>query len=339
MKKLFTLIALVFAVCSMQAQFTRADYPMVGDSEFYTGLDTTGISEGPGGTGLTWDYSAATPTATNLTINYVDPATHPQGSNIPGATVVMNQSDGVYQFLNVTNDSVVNVGELSTTSTACDYPVKQGTLIKFPSNVGALVTDSVEGEYFDGFLTNVTRWGSVTTEVDASGTLITPTITWNNVTRVFSRYVFQDSSWTGAAVSDIFVFRYEWYAAGRRTPVFFTNTRLVSVNAGPFTEERRIWWADTTAVGVEEALSVRGLEVNPNPSEGQARISYELETTEQVNVSLFNLMGERVLVVYSGTQQSGAQKLDLDASSLSAGIYFVRLEAGNSVVNRKVVIH
>lgn len=339
MKKFITLIALVFAVCSLQAQFTRADFPMVGDSEFYTGLDTTGIAEGPGGSGLTWDYSAANIAGTNLSIDYVDPATHPQGGNIPGATMVMNQSDGGYIFLNVTNDSVVNVGELSTTSTDCDYPVMQGTLIKFPASIGATVTDSVVGEYFDGFLTNVTRWGSVTTEVDANGTLITPTITWNNVTRVFSMYTYQDSSWTGAAISDILVFRYEWYAAGRTTPVFFTNTRLVSVNAGPFTEERRIWFADTTTVGVEEALAVRGLEVSPNPSEGQARISYELESTEQVNVSLYNLMGERVLEVYSGTQQSGAQNLDLDASNLSAGIYFVRLEAGNSVVNRKMLIH
>lgn len=312
---------------------------MVGDSEFYTGLDTTGVQEGPGGSGLTWDYSGANIAGTSLGIDYVDPATHPQGNNIPGATMVMSQSDGGYVFLNVTNDSVVNVGELSTTSTDCDYPVNQGTLIKFPSNVGSSVTDSVAGEYFDGFLTNVTRWGEVTTEVDANGTLITPTITWNNVTRVFSMYTYRDSSWTGAAISDIFVFRYEWFAAGRRTPVFITNTRLVSVNAGPFTEERRIWFADTTTVGVNAALAVRGLEVSPNPSEGQARISYDLDATGPVNVALFNLMGERVLDVFSGTQQSGTQNLDLNAENLSAGIYFVRLQAGEAVVNRKVVIH
>jgi hypothetical protein len=337
MKKSFTLIALVLAVCALQAQINRSDLPAIGDSQFYTGLDTTGIVEGPGGTGLTWDYSSATTNSITGTVEYVDPASHPQNSMIPGANLTRVDPDGNYVYYSVDNDSMLIVGEQSITGQPCAYP-SAGTLVRFPANVSDAATDSVNGEYFDGFLTNVTRWGEVTTTVDANGTLITPNATWNNVTRVFQQYTYRDSSWTGAAISDILLFRYEWYAAGRTMPVFITNTRLVSVNGGPFTEERAVWWADTTVVGLEDALSITEMQLAPNPSEGLTTVRYQLENASEVNIGVYNLMGELVREGFSGMQSSGAHSQELDASNLSAGVYFVRLQAGEAVQNRKLVI-
>ncbi|MEM0999861.1 MAG: T9SS type A sorting domain-containing protein [Bacteroidota bacterium] len=337
MKKSFTLIAFVFAAGLLQAQINRSDLPMVGDAQFYTGLDTLGIVEGPGGMGQTWDFSGATLNNTTGTVEWVDPATHPQNGAIPGANLTRVDPNGNYIYYSIDSDSMVVVGEQSITTQPCAYTI-QPTILRFPTTFGTMYTDSINGEYFDGFITNVTRFGRVNVTVDATGTLITPTTTWNNVTRIFKQFTYQDSSWTGAAISDILLFRYEWYAAGRTTPIFFTNTRLVSLNQGPFTEEREVWWADTTAVSLDQSLSATEVKVSPNPTMGRATLSYNLPSTSDVEVGIYNLVGAQVQTAFTGEQVSGVHRLNLDLSTLSKGVYFVRLRAGDSVKNRKLIV-
>ncbi|HHG86397.1 MAG TPA: T9SS type A sorting domain-containing protein, partial [Bacteroidetes bacterium] len=255
----------------------------------------------------------------------------------PTANMAYNSSNGDYRFYAVNADSVVLVGEKSLTGTPCPYS-KVATAIQFPSSLGATVTDSVEGEYFDGLFTNVTRWGSYTTTFDADGTLITPNATWNNVIRVTTTATFLDSSWTGAAISDVLVFRYEWYVPGRRMPVFWTNTQLVSINAGPFTEQRDIFYLDTTAVGIEDQTLEAGLQIYPNPAQDIVRATYVLDAPEQVQVALYDLVGNHVRTVFEGTQSAGGQLVRINTTELSSGMYILKITAGKAVATKKFVL-
>lgn len=321
----------------MNAQFTRADFPMIGDSDIYLGLDTTGISEGPGGMGLTWNFSTGTNNGGNVTVSWVDPANHPQGTMVPGANIVYSVSNGDYRFYNVDANTATLLGEQSLTGTPCPYTTT-ADIINFPSSFGATSTDSVVGEYFDGFLTNATRWGSSTTEFDADGTLVTPNATWNNVVRVTTTADYQDSSWTGAAESEILTFRFEWYVPGRRMPVFWTNTRLVSLNGGAYTEQREIWYVDTNAVAIDDHSLEDGMSIYPNPAQDLVRATYVLDAPAQVDVALYDLVGNRVRTVFSGQQDAGGQLVRLQTEDLSAGMYILQITAGERKASRRLTL-
>ncbi|MEM7038149.1 MAG: hypothetical protein AAF570_14285, partial [Bacteroidota bacterium] len=270
MRKIFTLIALVFAAGPMLAQYTmtRSDFPQIGDSQYYSEADTTGLTPGPGGTGQTWDFSGAVQLGSSLTVNWGDATMHPNGGMFPGSDIVQTFSNE-YNFFASNNDSMVHTGEVSLTGTDLPYS-DPGVLWYFPLNFNDMNSDSVFGEYFDGFLTNANRWGEVSTHFDGDGTVITPFATYNNVNRLYTQGIYQDSSWTGAVNTEVQVFRWEWYQQGRTLPVMSINVRLVSVNAGPFTETTSIWYADSQLVNVDAAIAAAEMQVYPNPTAGNA---------------------------------------------------------------------
>lgn len=70
------------------------------------------------------------------------------------------------------------------------------------------------------------------------------------------------------------------------------------------------------------------LSVFPNPANSSSKISYSLESSSDVKIELFNLMGEKTKLIFSGNQSAGEHTLDVDCAKLSNGIYFVKLAAG-----------
>lgn len=340
MKRFFTLVALALVSGSLMGQFTmnRSDFPMIGDEQYYTVADTTGLSEGPSGTGQTWDFSGATSSGSNVTDRYIDPMTHPNSGDYPNATLTSNPSNGAWRFFIDDNDSIQLNGEFSLLSTPVIYS-DNATLVRFPFNFTDVVTDSLTGQYSDGILTNVTRWGQYITEFDGDGTLITPFATYNNVNRVKTTVLIRDSSWTGAANSDLQIIRYEWYEQGRRMPVMRFNTQAVALNGGSPTVERNIWYADSQLVSIDPALLQSTLQVYPNPAEQLTQVSYSLDAAATVSVKLMDIMGKEVATLMEGEQVAGEHKLQVPTADLPRGLYFIRLEADKSVATRKLMLH
>jgi hypothetical protein len=66
----------------------------------------------------------------------------------------------------------------------------------------------------------------------------------------------------------------------------------------------------------------------PNPFNAQTTISYTLSSSNQVELSIFNLLGQKITTLYQGIQQAGEHQVIWDASALPWGVYFARLEAG-----------
>ncbi len=65
----------------------------------------------------------------------------------------------------------------------------------------------------------------------------------------------------------------------------------------------------------------------PNPFNAETIIPLELPQRSQVQVELFNIQGQNLGTIYKGIQNSGWQKIRLNASRLPSGIYVYRLTA------------
>ena len=76
----------------------------------------------------------------------------------------------------------------------------------------------------------------------------------------------------------------------------------------------------------------------PNPFNPKTIINYELPITNDVELSIYNLLGQKVAVLVSERQSAGRYQVEWNASELSSGIYFYRLESGNAVKERKMIL-
>ena len=102
--------------------------------------------------------------------------------------------------------------------------------------------------------------------------------------------------------------------------------------------------ADTGDDGSEESIPESFTLGNyPNPFNSQTTIFYDVESTIDINLNIYDLNGELVKRLYSGLSSIGENKFiwngvnDLDML-VSSGVYFYRLESNDFVRTRKMVL-
>lgn len=107
------------------------------------------------------------------------------------------------------------------------------------------------------------------------------------------------------------------------------------------------WQIDTTTTGVREEnhWSAGGSLVTmlyapaPNPCAGIAQIRYSLATDEHVSLRLFDISGRCVRTLVAGSQRPGSySSLIPHPSTLSRGVYFLKMRAGDYLATRKLVL-
>lgn len=96
----------------------------------------------------------------------------------------------------------------------------------------------------------------------------------------------------------------------------------------------------TALTGIEEVSVVNNVDVYPNPAAGTATINLSLANAGKISISVLNVSGQTVASVYNGYMNDGETQLPLTGiENLSAGIYIVHVKAGESVVQKKLVVN
>ncbi|MBI3194535.1 MAG: T9SS type A sorting domain-containing protein [Ignavibacteriae bacterium] len=76
----------------------------------------------------------------------------------------------------------------------------------------------------------------------------------------------------------------------------------------------------------------------PNPFNPTTSIDYDITNAGYVQLSLYNILGEEVLNVVNQEQSAGKYRATIDASSLSSGMYFYKLQAGQFSSTKKMIL-
>jgi hypothetical protein len=76
----------------------------------------------------------------------------------------------------------------------------------------------------------------------------------------------------------------------------------------------------------------------PNPFNPGTTIRYGLPHRSAVQLNFFNTLGQQVAVLQNGEQEAGYHEVKFDASGLSSGVYFYRLQAGDFVSTKKLLL-
>ncbi len=66
----------------------------------------------------------------------------------------------------------------------------------------------------------------------------------------------------------------------------------------------------------------------PNPFNNSTMINYQLPMSSEVELSIYNTLGQKVATLISEKQQAGSYRVEWDASKAASGVYLYRLSVG-----------
>ena len=81
----------------------------------------------------------------------------------------------------------------------------------------------------------------------------------------------------------------------------------------------------------------------PNPFNPTTTIRYDIPSSEQVEIDIYNGVGQKINTLLSASQEAGSYEIIWDAtdaggSKVSSGVYFYRVQAGKHNEIRKMVL-
>ena len=82
-----------------------------------------------------------------------------------------------------------------------------------------------------------------------------------------------------------------------------------------------------------------GLHQNyPNPFNPTTVIGYQLPAVSQVELAIFNLLGQKVATLVSENQNAGIYNVEWDAAEFSSGVYIYQIKTSTFVDRKKMIL-
>ena len=236
--------------------------------------------------------------------------------------------------LNATN--TLNVSVASVNGTSDDDPSNNTNTVNFNATTSASQTlnltlnvlqdqygTEITWKFFNAAGTQIAAGGPYT-DLAAAGTQLN-THSVNLPAAGCFRFVVYDSYGDGINSG---------YGAGSVT-ILDGNNNTVYFNNGVYTSQASRNFYGNTALGINDGTLETSLNIFPNPASNSATVQFALSAEENVSVNVLNAVGQSVMQQELGTLAARAHNHTLDVTSLSNGLYFVEIKAGNSTVTRK----
>ncbi len=96
-----------------------------------------------------------------------------------------------------------------------------------------------------------------------------------------------------------------------------------------------------TPTSVENELTpvAFSLEQNyPNPFNPATMIKFNIPEATNVSLKIYDVLGNEIATLLNEEKNKGSYEVNFNATNLSSGIYFYKLEAGNFVQTRKMIL-
>jgi len=101
-------------------------------------------------------------------------------------------------------------------------------------------------------------------------------------------------------------------------------------------------YSQSTPTGVEQISEIPekfNLEQNyPNPFNPATTINYQIIINDFVPLKVYDILGNEVANLVNEEKPAGSYEINFDASSLSSGTYFYKLQAGSFIETKKMIL-
>ncbi len=76
----------------------------------------------------------------------------------------------------------------------------------------------------------------------------------------------------------------------------------------------------------------------PNPFNPTTTINYSIPKRSNVTLEVYNVLGQKVMTLFTGVQAAGSYQCNFEAARFASGVYFYRLQAGSYSVVKKMML-
>ena len=76
----------------------------------------------------------------------------------------------------------------------------------------------------------------------------------------------------------------------------------------------------------------------PNPFNPTTTISFDVPATSEITITVYDILGRQVETLVNESMAAGRHTVQMDGSSLTSGLYIVRMRTGNRVFERSIVL-
>ncbi|MHC1708747.1 MAG: M20/M25/M40 family metallo-hydrolase [Bacteroidales bacterium] len=128
---------------------------------------------------------------------------------------------------------------------------------------------------------------------------------------------------------------YDWKTVTLSFPLYYMEYQSAKV----FTEFIMMEVFGELPIGIDEPeANTSVLSIIPNPATNKAELLFSLPKPSIVIFSVYNALGDKVRTLDKQLYTSGSHSRKLDLSGLPTGLYFIKMQAGDNIVSRKLVI-
>ena len=99
-------------------------------------------------------------------------------------------------------------------------------------------------------------------------------------------------------------------------------------------------WFGSKTTGIQEnSKKSETLAQNiPNPCSSTTSIEFVLPASEQISLNLYDINGRMIQQLANGINAAGIHEVNINTSSLNAGVYYYALETNSGIITRKMVV-
>lgn len=184
-------------------------------------------------------------------------------------------------------------------------------------NKGFQISPQTVAGALQGELINMTTSGSSGTQTVGAGKYVTHTSPQSSAS----------GSWT-----------FQWRAPQAGTgAVTFYGAFVNGRNTGLRLSQQVV--QENLAASVADNGKLKNFRIYPNPVTDKVTISYTLDRSEKVNIKAFDIMGRQSLLLLNSTEEAGEHQHIFEVKqALSAGVYFISVEAGSKRFSQKMLV-
>jgi hypothetical protein len=304
-------------------------------------LVTSGVAldHSPTGANQTWNFNLllllGTSIHTNVTPTAAEVTTYPGTSTIFVSNSTIGATNSTSKIYTKNPANVFSITGLDSSGLNANFITNNATLGTFPMNYGYTNTDSSVAGTFVYTTYNGTFTGTLTTTVDAYGTLNLNNFGTGaysgNVTRLKTvlnlslTYLFPN---VGTVTQTSYSYYDSTIPSGN--PIFRSSTTTAVVGLLGINQ------TDITLEKFENVLSTTNFELASlwikNPIEDVIQINSS-DTIEKATISVTDILGT---TIFSNTNQTIDGTIDIPVS-VSNGIYFVTIENESGKITKKII--
>ena len=326
MRKIYSFIAALVSVCTMQAQLTQANHaPTAGDTYQMYQCDSLNINPGANGANANWNFASIN-TRSSVVQNYS--ATTSANISFPNASVTVSSGSNNVGFYSSDANKLSYYGGTVTVGGTLVAMAYTSAAIQavYPMSLNTSTTNLIGGS-LSALGLPATFTGTSSVILDGTGTLTLPgtNATFNSASRVVnSQTINFNAGFVTGVVTEV---NFDYYVSGIKAPAFSIITSTLNASIGGVTTQTVVYRnknatvTNTTTVGMKENKGVEALvSVYPNPC--NAALNFKSSQLNNATVQILDLTGKVV-------DQINVQgdKLNLSTQNYANGLYFYKIQS------------